>query len=261
MIPKTIHYCWFGHNPKSKLAKKCLRSWKRNCPDYTIIEWNEDNFDISACPLYVRQAYEAKKWAFVSDYARLKIVYEHGGIYLDTDVEVVKSFDPLLENEAYFCLEYGKHVATGLGFGAARGAKVLEKLMAVYEDIPFFTADGGVDATPCPVRETAVFQQCGLKQDNSMQRIMDSMILPTEYLCPYDGRTGVLTATENTFSIHWYDGSWIPQQEREKQVRKYKDLIRRTRIDYFMHLPNRMLKGILGEESYDKLKRLVKRKR
>ena len=88
MIPKTIHYCWFSCNPKPKLAEKCIKSWKKHCPDYEIIEWNEDNFDLSTAPLYVRQAYEAKKWAFVTDYVRLKLVYDYGGIYMDTDVEL-----------------------------------------------------------------------------------------------------------------------------------------------------------------------------
>ena len=96
MIPKTLHYCWFGRNPKPELAVKCIDSWKRFCPDYEIVEWNEDNFDIDACPLYVRQAYAAKKWAFVTDYVRLKLIYEHGGIYMDTDVELKKKPDVLL---------------------------------------------------------------------------------------------------------------------------------------------------------------------
>ena len=100
MIPKVIHYCWFGGNPKPKLAEKCIKSWKKYCPDYEIIEWNEDNFDISAAPLYVRQAYEAKKWAFVTDYVRLEVVYNHGGVYLDTDVELLKSLDSLFQFES-----------------------------------------------------------------------------------------------------------------------------------------------------------------
>ena len=117
-IPKVIHYCWFGGNPKPKLVQKCIHSWKKYCPDYEIIEWNESNFDISSCPLYVRQAYDVKKWAFVSDYARLKIIHTCGGIYLDTDVELIKSLDSLLEYNAFFGFEDGKYVATGLGFGA-----------------------------------------------------------------------------------------------------------------------------------------------
>ena len=104
MIPKVIHYCWFGHHPLSPLAKKCMKSWKRYFPDYEIKEWNEGNFDLSYCD-YVREAYEAKKWAFVSDYARLKIVYEQGGIYMDVDVELIKPLDELTERDGYMGFE------------------------------------------------------------------------------------------------------------------------------------------------------------
>lgn len=111
MIPKKIHYCWFGGAPKTKLGMKCIKSWKKHCPDYEIIEWNEDNFDFSEAPLYVRQAYEAKKWAFVTDYVRLKVVYDNGGIYMDTDVKLKKILDPLLTNSAYFGFEV-MHIST-----------------------------------------------------------------------------------------------------------------------------------------------------
>ena len=127
MIPKIIHYCWFGYGPKPKLAEKCIRSWKKYCPDYQIIEWNENNFDISACPLYVRQAYEARKWAFVTDYVRLKVIYENGGIYMDTDVELKKNLDNLLPYNAYFGFENYWVIATGLGFGALRDFPYLWK--------------------------------------------------------------------------------------------------------------------------------------
>lgn len=105
MIPKIIHYCWFGGGPKPKSVEKYIRSWKKYCSDYEIIEWNEDNFDISSSPLYVKQAYAAKKWAFVSDYARLKVVFECGGIYFDTDVQVIKNIDTLLQYDTFFGFE------------------------------------------------------------------------------------------------------------------------------------------------------------
>ena len=104
MIPKKIHYCWVGGNSKPPLVKKCIQSWKKYCPDYEIIEWNESNYDISK-NIYMKQAYEAKKWAFVTDYMRLDIIYEHGGIYLDTDVELIKNIDDLLSNEAFAGIE------------------------------------------------------------------------------------------------------------------------------------------------------------
>ena len=117
MIPKKIHYCWFGKGPKSKLFEKCLASWKKYFPDFEIIEWNEENFDVSSNK-YVKEAYENKKWAFVSDYARLKIIYEEGGIYFDTDVEVLKRIPDEILETGYFAKESDNYIATGLGFAA-----------------------------------------------------------------------------------------------------------------------------------------------
>ena len=116
-IPKVLHYCWFGGAPKPKNIQNCIRSWKKYCPDYEIIEWNEQNFDVSQS-LYTRQAYDARRWAFVADYARLKILYEQGGIYMDTDVELLRSLDDLLVYPAFFGFQHNNEVATGLGFGA-----------------------------------------------------------------------------------------------------------------------------------------------
>jgi len=152
-IPKVIHYCWFGGNEKSKLIKKCIDSWKKYCPDYEIKEWNESNFDIEINN-YVKEAYEAKKWAFVSDYARLWIVYNYGGIYLDTDVELIKSLDNLLNYKAYFGSEDGKLINTGLGFGAIKDNEFVKKIKDDYEYIHFIKDDGTYDITPCPKRNT-----------------------------------------------------------------------------------------------------------
>ena len=123
-IPKVIHYCWFGKGEMPKLAKKCIRSWKKYCPDYEIICWNEDNFDLSQ-NRYMREAYEAGKWAFVSDFARLKIIYENGGIYLDTDVEIIKPIDDLTVNRGFMGFDEKGIVATGLGFGAEKGNEII----------------------------------------------------------------------------------------------------------------------------------------
>ena len=164
-IPKIIHYCWFGGKPKPELAEKCIKSWKKHCPDYEIREWNEDNYDLAAAPLYVRQAYEAKKWAFVTDYVRLQVVYECGGIYLDTDVELKKNLDSLLGYSAYFGFEDGKWIATGLGFGAEQGTPILQELMDDYRDIPFLLEDGSEDAGYCytaihPMKDSVLLAYC-----------------------------------------------------------------------------------------------------
>lgn len=258
-IPRIIHYCWFGKNPKPVLAKKCIKSWKKYCPSYEVIEWNEDNFNIEDCPLYVKQAFEAKKWAFVTDYVRLKVVYEYGGIYLDTDVEIVKTFDNLLQESAFFGFEYGKYVATGLGFGAEKEHEILYEMMQAYEEISFIQSGGTFDLTACPVRNTEVLIKRGLKLNNTKQKISNCLILPSEYLCPYDGRTKELKITENTISIHWYSGSWLPIEERKTKDYYQRKAKQRDIFHAIIHIPNRFLMRILGEERYKKVKGLLGR--
>ena len=259
MIPKIIHYCWFGHNPKPKLALKCMKSWKKYCPDYEIIEWNEDNFDISSCPLYVRQAYEAKKWAFVTDYVRLKVVYDEGGIYLDTDVELIKSLDALLEYDAYFGFEDGTHVNTGLGFGAVKGAPILLEMMRDYEGIPFVLPDGTFDTKTCPVRNTEVLLRHGLKPQDERQILDGSIcILPSICMCPIDFNTGKRRWSLKTISIHWFSTSWMTAQEKAAHDRRVRAR-RKARLDAWIHLPNRFFKKLLGEDAYSKIKMFMKR--
>ena len=256
LLPKTIHYCWFGRNPKPTLAEKCIKSWKKYCPDYEIIEWNEDNFDISSCPLYVRQAYEAKKWAFVTDYVRLQVVYEHGGIYLDTDVELIKRLNPLLCHQAYFGFEDGVHIATGLGFGAVAGHPILKEIMDDYEDIPFVRPDGSFDSETCPSRNTKILLRHGLRQDDTMQILDgDILILPSIFLCPFSYETHTWRRSGETISIHWFDASWRTEEEKSD----HRDKIRRERQDRLLHAPNRLLIRLLGEDGYAKLKKFLKR--
>ena len=252
MIPKKIHYCWFGRNPKPALAQKCIRSWKKYCPDYEIIEWNEDNYDLSAAPLYVRQAYEAKKWAFVTDYVRLQVVYEQGGIYLDTDVELRKPLDPLLVNRAYYGFEDGMYVNTGVGFGSERGHYILQEMMEDYREIPFVREDGSYDLLSCPQRNTGVFLRHGLQQDNSMQILEEgTLILPCEYLNPKQWRTGEICITENTLSIHHFGASWYTPEMRRKLKLKH-------RREWLRHLPSTIGWRILGKERYEKIRRGLK---
>lgn len=261
-IPKTIHYCWFGHNPKPKLALKCIQSWKKYCPDYQVIEWNEDNFDISSCPLYVRQAYEVKKWAFVTDYVRLKVVREHGGIYLDTDVELIKPLDALLEYSAYFGFEDGRHIATGLGFGAEKGHPILKEIMDDYENIPFILENGEYDRLSCPKRNTSVFIRHGLIQNNQTQRLDDNtQILSAEWLCPKSFESGLTTITKNTYSIHHFDASWFSEEAKHQKEKQWKKEKREFYIDYIIHTPNRVVKCILGSKRYELLKQALKKGR
>lgn len=255
MIPKIIHYCWFGGNPLPKLAKKCIKSWKKYCKGYEIREWNEQTFDIASAPLYVRQAYEAKKWAFVTDYVRLQVVYEHGGIYLDTDVELLRSPYDLLDNHAYFGFENGIYIATGLGFGAEKGTPILQELMADYDGIPFLLEDGSYDQKSCPVRNTEVFLRWGLRQDNSEQMLAGKVrILPSSWLCPLNYWAGVGEVKNHTLSIHHFSGSWTTKEMQEERIKRIRERKKAERREFWRYLPNRILLKIIGEKAYDKIR-------
>lgn len=204
MIPKTIHYCWFGRGELSAKAKKCIQSWKKYCPDYEIIEWNEDNFDVHQNE-YTKKVYAEKKYAFLSDYARLKIVYEQGGIYLDVDVELVKSLDDLLENDAYFGFETKEFINTGVGFGAKKGSIAVKTLLEEYNQL----LDGTKAVIGCPKLNTEGVIKLGLERNGQLQKLADCTVYPSDYFNPYDDPTGRLNKTKNTYSIHWYAKSWL----------------------------------------------------
>ena len=208
MIPKIIHYCWFGGNPLPDLAKKCIASWKKYCPDYEIKEWNESNFDLNCCD-FVKEAYVAKKWAFVSDFARLKIVYEEGGIYLDTDVEVLKSFDNLLSNKCFLGEETSRFVATGLGFGAEKHNPIIQELLEMYIGKHFKLEDGSYDMLPCPRKNTEPLYKYGYKfSGKAIWKNEHTTVYPPEYFCPLNYETGKMYLTDRTYSIHLYNASW-----------------------------------------------------
>ena len=217
-VPKIIHYCWFGGNPKPKLAEKCIKSWKKFCPDYQIIEWNEENFDVSAAPEYVCQAYAAKRWAFVTDYVRLKAMTEMGGIYMDTDVELVRPLDEMLELPGFMGLQTNNEVATGLGFGARKGNSVVQALLRDYDALDFLKADGSADLTPCPERNTRVLQALGVRKDGTRQSIAEMEIFPAEYFCPMDFYSRELRVTPKTYSIHRYAESWKPKPSAVSRI-------------------------------------------
>lgn len=207
MIPKKIHYCWFGRGEKPKLAQKCIASWKKYCPDYEIIEWNEDNFDLDY-NAYTRYCYDNKKWAFLSDFVRLVVVAEYGGLYFDTDVELLKSPDELLQYGAFYGFENNSNIATGLGFGAQANHPTILAMRGKYEEVEP-DVDGNYPLIVCPALNTAALIPFGLRLDGSRQNIAGAEILPVEYLNPYDDPTGSLTKTKNTISIHWYSKSWM----------------------------------------------------
>ena len=207
MIPKKIHYCWFGRGEKPKLAQKCIASWRKYCPDYEIIEWNEDTFNLDYNG-YTRYCYDNKKWAFLSDFVRLVVVAEHGGIYFDTDVELLRAPDELLKHSAYYGFENDSNISTGLGFGAEPNHPSVVAMKAEYEAM-LPDAEGNYDMVVCPALNTKALVPFGLRLDGSTQRIADIEILSEEYLNPYDDPTGTLNVTANTVSVHWYSKSWM----------------------------------------------------
>ena len=209
MIPKLIHYCWFGGNPKPKMAEKCIASWKKHCPGWEIIEWNESNFDVNMNG-YTKMCLEQKKYAFLSDYERLLVVAEQGGVYFDTDVELLRPLDDLLENEAFFGFETPEFVNSGQGFGSVAHGTAIEAMLREYD----FLLDGTEGVRGCPVLNTAALEKLGLRRDGTMQMVAGTKILPIEYMNPYESSTGILNKTKNTYSVHWYSASWMSTAKR-----------------------------------------------
>ena len=204
MIPKVIHYCWFGRGEKPQLAQKCIASWKKFCPDYEFVEWNEDNFDVNRNG-YTRMCYEQKKYAFLSDYVRLLVIEERGGIYFDTDVELLRPLDQLLTHPSFFGFEDAEHVNTGVGFGAESGNPAVQAMLAEYD--PLLSGEQGIIG--CPILNTNALQKLGLCLNGEKQDLGIAVVYPADYFNPYDDPTGKLNKTKNTFSIHWYSKSWM----------------------------------------------------
>lgn len=202
------------------LAEKCIESWKKYCPEYKIVCHNEENFDISE-NRYAREAYEAGKWAFVSDYVRLKVLYEEGGIYLDTDVELIKPLDALIEKSGYMGFDDNGIVSTGLGFACEKGNELIKALLDDYNEISFILPDGSYDLLPCPDRNTKVIQKLGLDITVQDQMFMGLRFLPEDYLCPMKYYTGRKKITKNTYSIHHFCASWTsPRAKRTLFIKR-----------------------------------------
>ena len=230
MIPKIIHYCWFGGNEKPDAAKKCIASWHAWCPGYEIQEWNEDNVALEQCPHYVRDAYKAKKYAYVTDFVRLKVLFEHGGFYMDTDVELQKGLDPLLDNDGIIGFENDRFVNSGQMLAARAGHPILTEMMERYRSIEFYRADGSMFLLGCPHVNTEVLENHGLVLNGREQTVGGFHVYPADWFNPLDSVTGELNKTENTVSIHWYSMSWIPlwKRMRVKMMRKIRKFLKKA---------------------------------
>lgn len=221
MIPKTIHYCWFGHGEMPQLAKDCVASWHKYMPDWEYKLWNEDNFDVNTTP-YTKEAYEARRYAFVTDYVRLYALKTEGGVYMDTDVEVLKPFDNLLYLKAFTGYEGSKYMppVTGLMASEAGGEWVSEQLQS-YEGQHFLLDDGTFDITTNTQRISRIMQANGFVCDGKKQQYKDIIIFPSEYFCPRQ-TTGEFLLTENTYCDHHFMSSW-----NDKKHSGWKELIHR----------------------------------
>lgn len=220
-IPKKIHYFWFGKSPIPKEIKEYLDSWRKYCPEYKIIKWDESNFDLNKC-VYAKEAYEAKKWAFVSDYARVKILEEQGGVYLDTDVELIRSIDSIIEKGPFINLEVtaGNKIGPGMScIGAAPHMQLFNYLVNEYEKRHFLLQDGTYDEMPIGDFVKEKLLQDGMVEKNKLQNIDGVILYPTEYFSPIDFTTGKKNLTSNTLGIHHYAGSWLtPAQKRNQKI-------------------------------------------
>lgn len=232
MIPKVIHYCWFGRNPLPESAQKCIASWRKYLPDYEIKEWNEDNFDVNSIQ-YTKDAYEAKKWAFVSDYARFWVLYNYGGLYFDTDVEVIKPMDDIVERGAFMGVEVPVSkknsrlmVAPGLGLGVEAGNEIYGEIIEGFKKLNFYKEDGIFNGYTMIPMVTDILKSHGMRDVNEVQEVAGIVVYPQEYFNPLDALTGKLKVTENTRTIHWYMASWLPKQNGF--VKKVKQLVRRV---------------------------------
>ena len=219
MIPKIIHYCWFGGNPLPKLAKRCIASWRKFLPDYEIKEWNESNFDVNIIS-YTAEAYKAKKYAFVSDYARFWILYKYGGLYFDTDVEVIKPMDDIIARGPFMgCQNTAGKGATTLGVNPGLG--LYKEILEFYSDLSFINKDGSYNQQTVVKYTTDILVKHGLQLTNDIQLVSGVYLYPKDYFNPKDFVTLEMSITENTRSIHHFDGSWLPANKRIKdRIRK-----------------------------------------
>lgn len=218
VIPKKIHYIWLGKKDIPDRLKKCIDSWKKYCPDYEIIRWDEDNYDFSG-NRYMKETYSAGAYGFVPDYARLDILYRYGGIYLDTDVEVVRSLDPLLNQEAFCGVEKWQTINFGGCSGAAKGNRVIKRFLDAREDLSFINDDGSENRNTCGFYDSRVAIDLGYRIDGTTQCIDGMNIYGYDYFHPYDYMSGKLNRTENTYTIHWFNGGWLSEEQKAANLK------------------------------------------
>lgn len=232
LIPKIIHYMWLGGKPIPEKLQYCLESWKKHCPGYEIIRWDETNYDVNKHP-YMKQAYQNGMYGFVPDYARLDILYQHGGIYMDTDVEVIRPLDDLLYQQAFCGVEKWQVVNFGGCSGAVRGHRAVEALLDARANVFFEEAGGGLNKNTCGFYDTRVMLQYGYKINGTNQRILNMNVYAYDYFHPYDYISRRTDITDNTHTIHHFNGGWLDKKlklENEKTAKEFDMLYEKIRI-------------------------------
>lgn len=227
MIQKVIHYCWFGGNPLPESTERYIESWKKFCPEYEIKRWDESNFDVNFCP-FIAEAYKARRWAFVSDVARLYVLVNYGGVYFDTDVEVLKPIDKLLEYDAFTAFESKFQIGMGI-LGCVKGHPMFAELLELYTNAHFVQPDGSYDTSVIGRRFKDICLRYGFEPNNTLQTINGLTILPKDWFYPSDPITKEFKVTDNTLTVHYYDASWVSMV----------DIYGRTQQNKFKFIPKK----------------------
>lgn len=255
MIPKVIHYIWFGGKPLTPLADKCINSWKVFCPEYKIVRWDESNFDINA-NLYCREAYDTQKWAFASDYARLWVLVNYGGIYMDTDVELLKPLDEFLGEQAFSGFEAADRIPTGL-MASEANHPLFRELLSEYDSRTFVLPDGSLDTRTNVESITRKCLMHGLRLNNQKQKVAGFTLYPSEFFCPKDSKTLELNLTCNSAAIHHFDGSWLSDSTKKVKAIKQSILKKSPRIPSWICGPLANMMYLLNTGDFAHLRRLI----
>ena len=250
MIPKIIHYCWFGNKEMPKKDLQNIEGWRKLCPDYQIVRWDESNYDINKNK-YMAECYSVPKWGFVPDYVRTDIIYNYGGFYFDTDVELIRPLDEFLEEKCIMGFEKNDSVNHGHGFAAEKGHFIIKELLDFYNSIHFINKDGSLNMTASPVYITKLLVKHGLKLNNKEQIIDSIHVYPSEYFCPKDYLTGDINITEKTISIHHFNLSWMNADDIQKMKeiglysKKYGKFIAHNFVDVKYAYNKKGLDGVI----------------
>lgn len=242
MIPKVIHYCWFGSKELPQLEQYCIETWKKKLPSYEIKLWNETNFNVEECD-YVKQAYDKRKYAFVSDYVRAKILYEYGGIYLDTDVEVLKDLTSFLENEAFLGFENRTTVGTAV-MAFSKGHFVMKQMLVYYHKHPFLSGNGTENLTTNVTILNSILEAEGMIRENRFQKFKGIVVYPRSYFFPKKISETKFNVTDNSCTIHRMNGSWLTERQKKRGSNKFWINVCRPNLKYF----RRIITTVLGEK-------------